>query len=103
MRKVLRAGFPFFNLYKLAVIAGGKKLIADVEHRPPGQAMAAQSMVYVFFRFGLRHSLDKTAFGLNIRSGRNRPNEGPFVTIARIPPRITLGRLLVGGGEDVRR
>ena len=34
--RVLRAGFPFFNLYKLAVIARGKRLIADVEHRAPG-------------------------------------------------------------------
>ena len=63
VRRVLRAGFPFFNLYKLAVVAGGKKLIDDVEHRPPGQAMPAQSMVYGFFRFGLRHSLDNSPFG----------------------------------------
>jgi SAM-dependent methyltransferase len=63
VRRVFRAGFPFFNLYKLAVIAGGKKLINDVEHRPPGQAMPAQSMVYGFFRFGLRHSLDNSPFG----------------------------------------
>ena len=34
--RVLRAGFPFFNLYKLAVIARGKRLIADVERREPG-------------------------------------------------------------------
>jgi hypothetical protein len=34
-----------------------------VEHRPPGQAMPAQSMVYGFFRFGLRHSLDNSPLG----------------------------------------
>ena len=63
VQRVLRAGFPFFNLYKLAVIARGKKLIADVEHRAPGEAMPAESMVKAFFGFGLRHSLDNAPFG----------------------------------------
>lgn len=63
VQRVLRAGFPFFNLYKLAVIARGKKLIADVEHRAPGGAMPTESMVKAFFGFGLRHSLDNTPFG----------------------------------------
>ncbi len=63
VRRVVRAGFPFFNLYKLAVLAGGKKLISDVEQHPDGKAMPAQSAVYGFFRFGLRHSLDNTPFG----------------------------------------
>jgi SAM-dependent methyltransferase len=76
VQRVLRAGFPFFNLYKLAVIAGGKKLIADVEHRPPGQAMRAQSMVYAFFRFGLRHSLDNTPFGWQIAAVATIPAKG---------------------------
>ena len=34
--RVLRTGFPFFNLYKLAVIARGEKLVDDMEHRAPG-------------------------------------------------------------------
>lgn len=33
--RVFRAGFPFFNLYKLAVIARGKRLVADVQDRDP--------------------------------------------------------------------
>jgi SAM-dependent methyltransferase len=63
VQRVLRAGFPFLNLYKLAVIARGRKLIADVEHRAAGEAMPAESMVKAFFGFGLRHSLDNTPFG----------------------------------------
>jgi SAM-dependent methyltransferase len=63
VQRTLRSGFPFFNLYKLAVIARGKKLITDVEHRPPGEAMPLEPMVYALFRFGLRHSLDNTPFG----------------------------------------
>jgi 2-polyprenyl-3-methyl-5-hydroxy-6-metoxy-1,4-benzoquinol methylase len=34
--RVLRTGFPFFNVYKLAVIARGQKLVDDMEHRKPG-------------------------------------------------------------------
>jgi SAM-dependent methyltransferase len=63
VQRVLRAGFPFFNLYKLAVIARGKKLITDVEHRAPGETKPLESMGYAFFRFGLRHSLDSAPFG----------------------------------------
>ena len=63
VQRVLRAGFPFFNLYKLAVIARGKKIIADVENHEPGEAMPAESIAKAFFGFGLRHSLDNTPFG----------------------------------------
>jgi 2-polyprenyl-3-methyl-5-hydroxy-6-metoxy-1,4-benzoquinol methylase len=66
VQRVLRAGFPFFNLYKLAVIARGKKIIADVENHEPGEAMPAESIVKAFFGFGLRHSLDSTPFGWQI-------------------------------------
>jgi hypothetical protein len=63
VQRVLRAGFPFHNLYKLAVIARGKKLINEVDHRAPGETMPLESMIYAFFRFGLRHSLDSSPFG----------------------------------------
>jgi 2-polyprenyl-3-methyl-5-hydroxy-6-metoxy-1,4-benzoquinol methylase len=63
VQRVQRAGFPFFNLYKLAVIARGKKLIADVEHRAPGEAMPAESIVKAFFGFGMRHNLDNSPLG----------------------------------------
>jgi hypothetical protein len=67
VQRVLRAGFPFFNLYKLAVIARGKKFIADVEHRAPGeQMMPAESLVRALVGLGLRHSLDNTPFGWQI-------------------------------------
>jgi len=66
VQRVLRAGFPFFNLYKLAVIARGKKIIADVENHESGEAMPAESLVQAFFGFGLRHSLDNTPFGWQI-------------------------------------
>ena len=36
VEQVLRAGFPGFNVYKLAVLVRGKKLIRDLESRPNG-------------------------------------------------------------------
>jgi 2-polyprenyl-3-methyl-5-hydroxy-6-metoxy-1,4-benzoquinol methylase len=57
--RVLRAGFPFFNLYKLAVIARGRKLIADVERRTPDtKTIPGEALMKSFFGFGFRHSFD---------------------------------------------
>lgn len=66
VQRVLRAGFPFFNLYKFAVIARGKKLVADVERTAPGRSLPGESMVKAVFGFGLRHSLDNAPFGWQI-------------------------------------
>jgi 2-polyprenyl-3-methyl-5-hydroxy-6-metoxy-1,4-benzoquinol methylase len=62
VQRVLRAGFPFFNLYQLIKVVRGKKLIADLEHRAPGE-VPAESILKAFFGFGLRHSLDNAPFG----------------------------------------
>jgi 2-polyprenyl-3-methyl-5-hydroxy-6-metoxy-1,4-benzoquinol methylase len=75
VQRVLRAGFPFFNLYKLAVIARGKKLIADVEHREQGEAKPAEALAQAFFGFGLRHSLDNTPFGWQMAAVTTVPAE----------------------------
>ena len=47
------AGFPFFNLYRLLVVARGKKLISDasVENELPASARAAMSAFSWLFRF----------------------------------------------------
>lgn len=64
VERVLRAGFPFFNLYKLAVIARGRRLIADLERRAPDRpAIRGESLLRSFFGFGFRHSLDDFPFG----------------------------------------
>lgn len=76
VRQVLRAGFPFFNLYKLAVIARGKKLISDVENRAPGEAMPAQSMAKAIFGFGMRHSWDNAPFGWQLAAVATVPEKG---------------------------
>lgn len=63
---VARAGFPFFNLYRLAVIARGRRLIADLErssadHARPGAG--AQGAVLAFFDRAFRLNMASSPFG----------------------------------------
>jgi SAM-dependent methyltransferase len=59
---VARAGFPFFNLYRLAVIARGRRLIADLERGDAGGARA-QGAVLGFFDRAFRLNMESTPFG----------------------------------------
>ena len=73
VRRVFRAGFPFFNLYKLAVIAGGKKLIADVEHHHRGRRWPRS-------RWCMR------SFGLGCGTvWTTRPSAGRCAAVATVP------------------
>jgi 2-polyprenyl-3-methyl-5-hydroxy-6-metoxy-1,4-benzoquinol methylase len=78
--RVLRAGFPFFNLYKLAVVARGRRLITDVQNRAPGAAHSrAEAAATRFFDAGFRHNKDDFPFGWQM------------VALARVPssPELT--------------
>ena len=62
--RVYRCGFPFFNLYKLAVIARGEKLVASIDSRPAGaQPSSLEAVVARTFRLGFRLNLDDSPFG----------------------------------------
>jgi len=50
---VTRAGFPFFNLYRLVVMARGKRLIQDVTGPPSPPARAVLQAFHGLFRFNL--------------------------------------------------
>jgi hypothetical protein len=64
VERVLRAGFPFFNIYKLAVVARGRRLIADVEDRAPGSAPSRAELAAArFFGLGFRHCRDDFPLG----------------------------------------
>jgi len=77
VRRVLRAGFPFFNIYKLAVIARGRRLIADVERRTPDSPMIpGESLMKAFFTFGFRHSADNTPLGWQMAAVAEVRREG---------------------------
>ncbi len=59
---VRRAGFPFFDLYRLLVIARGKRLIADVEQSKAdwgGHVGNSSSVLQSTFRY----NLDSSPFG----------------------------------------
>jgi SAM-dependent methyltransferase len=74
--RVLRAGFPFFNLYKLAVVARGKRLIADVERRTPdSRSIPGESLMKSFFGFGFRHSFDDFPGGWQMAAVATVPAE----------------------------
>ncbi len=74
--RVLRAGFPFFNIYKMAVIARGRKLIDDVERRTPDSpTIPGESLMKSFFGFGFRHSLDSSPFGWQMAAVATVPGE----------------------------
>ena len=59
-----RAGFPFFNVYRLMVIARGRKLIADVE-QSEGTTLSAGASGAALRVFGraFRYNLTSSPFG----------------------------------------
>jgi SAM-dependent methyltransferase len=60
---VARAGFPFFNLYRLAVIARGRRLIADLERSPAQGEPGGQGAVLAFFDRAFRLNMQSSPFG----------------------------------------
>ncbi len=62
--RVLRTGFPFFNLYKLAVIARGDKLVQDVTAGPDsGSSSRLQQAATTFFNKTFPLNRDDSRFG----------------------------------------
>ena len=63
--RVHLAGFPFFNLYRAAVIARGKKLVADGESKGAA-ASVASSVALAVFRFLFHFNLSDSPFGWQV-------------------------------------
>ena len=66
VERVCMAGFPFFNLYRLTVIARGEKLAADVNAGGGGFAARLAGFVMAAFRFFFRGNLLDSAFGWQV-------------------------------------
>jgi SAM-dependent methyltransferase len=64
--RVYRAGFPFFNLYRLLVIARGKRLAADIETGADGKSSSLASFVMRIFRLLFRANLLDSPFGWQV-------------------------------------
>lgn len=60
---VHRAGFPFFQLYRLAVIARGKRLVSDVAASPDGAASQVATALMRTFDTLFRANLDQAPWG----------------------------------------
>jgi SAM-dependent methyltransferase len=63
VEEVYRAGFPFFNLYKLIVLLRGKALIADVDRAGEGSTSRLAELILAFFDFAARFNLRSSPFG----------------------------------------
>jgi SAM-dependent methyltransferase len=78
VERVLRAGFPFFNIYKLAVIARGRRLIADVEDRAPGTTPSRIELAATrFFDTGFKHNRDDFPLGWQMAAVARVPGADP--------------------------
>ncbi len=61
---VYRTGFPFFNLYKLAVMARGEKLVREVQERRSASAPSRlEAFAGVIFRQGFKINRDDARLG----------------------------------------
>ncbi len=75
--RVLRTGFPFFNLYKLAVVARGQKLVDDMEHREPGaEASGLEKAVTGFFKRTFPLNRDDAKLGWQLAAVAHVPLVG---------------------------
>ena len=92
-----RAGFPFFDLDKLLVIARGKRLIADIEQSKTALGEGTSGTALRFFTCAFRYNLDSSPFGWQLVAVARAVDRPCFVIITRTPLRITLG----GGGTDL--
>lgn len=66
VERIYLAGFPFFNLYRLLVIARGKRLAQDLETKSSGISPAITSFTIKFFRFLFRFNLRDSSFGWQV-------------------------------------
>jgi SAM-dependent methyltransferase len=71
--RVRRAGFPFFDLYRLVVIARGKRLITDVEETSGAPLdQGASGTALRLFNRAFRYNLDSSPFGWQLLAEARR-------------------------------
>jgi hypothetical protein len=67
VEKTYLAGFPFFNLYRLAVILRGESLVKDVDHTRPARTVTRlANCVMALFRGLFRFNLLNSPFGWQV-------------------------------------
>jgi SAM-dependent methyltransferase len=74
VNEVRMAGFPFFNLYRLTVLARGEKLARDVQAGESGTASKMAEAVMAAFRFLFRFNVSDSAFGWQVVAVAQKPS-----------------------------
>ena len=72
---VRRAGFPFFDLYRLVVIARGKRLIADVEQSDGKLDKGTSGTALRVFNWAFRYNWDSSPFGWQLLAVARRSED----------------------------
>lgn len=78
VERVVRAGFPVFNLYKLAIIARGERFITDVADLVPGRkpSMAELATTRVLDT-AFKYTIPNFPLGWQLAAAAYVPGEGP--------------------------
>lgn len=71
--KTFLAGFPFFNLYRLMVIARGKKLARDIESQAGGFSSSTAGVAMKMFHGLFRANLSDSPFGWQVIATAAKP------------------------------
>lgn len=72
--RVYLAGFPFFNLYRLLVIARGKRLASDVESKSGGASSGLARFAMKLFRVLFHANLLDSPFGWQVIATARKPS-----------------------------
>jgi SAM-dependent methyltransferase len=66
VERTYRAGFPFFNLYRLLIVARGGRLVKDAQTGPAGAPSGAASLAMKVFRVLFHVNLLDSPFGWQV-------------------------------------
>jgi SAM-dependent methyltransferase len=76
VERVLAAGFPFFNLYKLLVLLRGERMVQDVQGRPDdSQGSWAERVASAGFRALFRLNVHSTPWGWQVAAVARLPEK----------------------------
>ncbi|MFN2623018.1 MAG: class I SAM-dependent methyltransferase [Chthoniobacterales bacterium] len=74
VQRVYLAGFPFFNLYRLLVIARGKRLARDVESKSGGASSGSARLAMKLFGVLFHANLLDSPFGWQVIATARKPS-----------------------------
>lgn len=74
VNKVQMAGFPFFNLYRMLVIARGNKVISDAGSDPSGISRILMNASVAVFKFLFRFNSHSTKRGWQVVASAKKAN-----------------------------